>query len=146
YIQHGDEVALYAHMQKGSLNNKLLATGAQVKLGDFLGLAGNAGNASEPHLHIHTIKGTKPETGPLRPLLFRQMSVVDPTDLSLPETSGPWARVQEQGPPLGPANSFIWPLGRNPYWRGWQDLGSPVKAAPAVASWAANRLDVFSTG
>ena len=146
YIQHGNEVVLYAHMQKGSLNKNLLATGSKVKAGDFLGLAGNAGNASEPHLHIHAIKGTAPETGPLRPLLFRDAFTIDPTDLKLPDISGPWARIDGQGPPLGPLNSFISPLGRNPEWHGWQDLGGPIKAPPAVASWAAHRLDVFSAG
>ena len=146
YLQHGAEIVLYAHMQKGTLNNALLATNAPVKAGDLLGKAGNSGNASEPHLHIHAVKGTIPEIGPLRPLLFRDMFVVAAADLSLPDTSGPWARVDGQGPPLGPSNSYVWPLGRNPIWRGWQDLGGTIKAPPAVASWAANRLDVFSAG
>ena len=78
------DCALYAHMQKGSLNDKLTKVGAKVKAGDFLGLAGNAGNASEPHLHIHTIKGTQPEIGPLRPLLFRDMWAIDEAALALP--------------------------------------------------------------
>jgi len=146
YIQHGTEVALYAHMQKGSLNSKLLSVGAKVSAGDFLGLAGNAGNASEPHLHIHTIKGTQPESGPLRPLLFRDMFAIDQAALKMPNIAGPWARVDVQGPPLGPTNAFIWPLGRNPEWAGWQDLGGPILAPPAVSSWAPNRLDVFSMG
>jgi Peptidase family M23/Repeat of unknown function (DUF346) len=146
YIQHGEEVVLYAHMQKGSLNSKLLSVGAKVTAGDFLGLAGNSGNASEPHLHIHAIKGTAPEVGPLRPLLFRDMFAIAQKDLSLPDISGQWKRVKVQGPPLGPTNAFIWPLGRNPEWRGWQDLGGPILAPPAVASWAAHRLDVFSAG
>jgi Repeat of unknown function (DUF346) len=29
-------------------------------------------------------------------------------------------------------------------WRGWEDLGGPIKSGPAVAAWAANRLDVFA--
>lgn len=85
YIQHGEEIALYAHMQKGTLDSKLLTVGAQVKAGDMLGLAGNSGNSSEPHLHIHAVKGTKPETGPLRPLLFRDMFAIDLADLKLPD-------------------------------------------------------------
>src|SRR5262249_5076953 len=63
YIQQCDEVVLYAHMQPGSLPAKLLTKGAAVKAGDFLGLAGNAGNSTAPHLHIHAIKGTQPEQG-----------------------------------------------------------------------------------
>ena len=146
YLQHGTEVALYAHMQKGTLNPALLSGGATVKAGDFLGLAGNSGNASEPHLHIHTIKGTAPETGPLRPLLFRDMFTIDPASLNFPSTAGPWARVTRQGPPIVPSGALIWPLGRNPEWRGWQDLGGTLQCAPAVASWAAHRLDVFAKG
>ena len=107
YIQHGSEVALYAHMQKGSLNPQLLSAGAPVKAGDFLGLAGNSGNASEPHLHIHTIQGTVPESGPLRPLLFRGMDTIDPASLSAPNTG--WASVNQQGPPIVPSGALIWP-------------------------------------
>src|SRR3954454_13693874 len=46
YIQHGNDVALYAHMQKGSLTTDLLGGAAKVPAGQFLGLAGNAGNGS----------------------------------------------------------------------------------------------------
>lgn len=148
YIQHGDEVVLYAHMQKGTLNGDLIKTpsGAPVTAGTVLGLAGNSGNATEPHLHIHAVKGTQPETGPLRPLLFRDIFAIDQADLNLPDISGPWGRVNVQGPPLGVSNEqiLIWPLGRNPEWNGWEDLGGPIKAPPAVSSWAANRLDVFA--
>lgn len=31
-------------------------------------------------------------------------------------------------------------------WTGWQDLGGALTSAPAVASWGANRLDVFARG
>src|SRR5215469_2167306 len=146
YIRHGSEVVLYAHMQKGTLNPNLLTLNAPVKAGDYLGLAGNAGSASEPHLHIHAINGTEAESGPLRPLLFHDIFTVDPSLLSLPNTAGPWARVERQGPPVVPSGAFIWPLGRNPEWNGWQDLGGPITAPPAVASWAPHRLDVFAAG
>jgi murein DD-endopeptidase len=42
--------ALYAHMQPGSLRVK---AGDKVKRGDVLGLIGNSGNSTEPHLHFH---------------------------------------------------------------------------------------------
>jgi murein DD-endopeptidase MepM/ murein hydrolase activator NlpD len=64
YIQHGAELVLYAHFQKGSLDPDLMSKGKAVKAGDFLGLAGNSGNSSGPHLHIHAIKGTEPWQGP----------------------------------------------------------------------------------
>lgn len=31
-------------------------------------------------------------------------------------------------------------------WFGWEDLGGIITSAPAVASWAANRLDCFVKG
>jgi hypothetical protein len=42
--------AFYAHMQPGSLRVKV---GDNVKRGQVLGLLGNSGNSSEPHLHFH---------------------------------------------------------------------------------------------
>ncbi len=44
------EVALYAHLQPGSIQVKV---GQQVAAGDLLGRCGNSGNSSEPHLHFH---------------------------------------------------------------------------------------------
>jgi hypothetical protein len=45
----GGHYALYAHMQPGSLRVKV---GDHVKTGDVLGLVGNTGNSSAPHLHF----------------------------------------------------------------------------------------------
>jgi biotin carboxyl carrier protein len=45
----GGRYAFYAHMQPGSLRVKV---GDHVKTGDVLGLVGNTGNSSEPHLHF----------------------------------------------------------------------------------------------
>jgi peptide methionine sulfoxide reductase MsrB len=144
YIRHGEEVVLYAHMQKGTLNPNLLHANAIVKAGDLLGLCGNAGSASEPHLHIHAIKGTVAEEGPLRPLLLHDVFAIDRQKLTLPSISGAWTRLERQGPPAATQGAFIWPLGRNPQWQGWEDLGGTVASAPAVASGAPNRLDVFA--
>jgi murein DD-endopeptidase MepM/ murein hydrolase activator NlpD len=50
-IDHGNgEYSLLAHMQPHSLKVKARQ---RVKSGDVLGLAGNSGNTSEPHLHVH---------------------------------------------------------------------------------------------
>lgn len=114
YIQHGDEVVLYAHMQEGSLNPDLIkptpaGKANKVLAGQYLGLAGNSGSSSAPHLHIHAIKGTVPEVGPLRPLLFRDLFTVDPSKLTA-SPSGPWVLVDRRGPPVMPGNNaMIWP-------------------------------------
>ncbi|WP_029528197.1 M23 family metallopeptidase [Polaromonas glacialis] len=41
---------LLAHLRPGSVQ---VQQGAAVAVGDWLGLAGNSGNTSEPHLHVH---------------------------------------------------------------------------------------------
>ena len=41
---------LYAHLQPGSLRVK---AGDRVAKGDVIGLVGNSGNSTEPHLHFH---------------------------------------------------------------------------------------------
>jgi len=43
-----------AHMQRGSV---LVLKGDRVKAGDPLGKVGNSGNTTEPHLHIHAVRG-----------------------------------------------------------------------------------------
>ena len=50
-IDHGNqEFSLLAHLQPRSLK---IRAGQTVKAGDLLGLTGNSGNTSEPHLHVH---------------------------------------------------------------------------------------------
>lgn len=122
YLQHGDELVLYAHFIKGSLNANLLFKGAQVKAGEFLGLAGNSGNSSGPHLHIHSIQATQPWQGPIRPLPFRNMYVIDRSALHPPDPSGPWVKVEDQGLPS--VDSAIWPAASAPAWYppGWAEL------------------------
>ena len=164
FIQYGDEVSLYAHMQQGSLNPALtnLPPGTpqpiKVKAGDFIGLAGNSGESSGPHLHVHVTAAQIDPPAPLtsiaacangasRPLLWRDAFAVDSADVSPPDPSGPWVRLRNQGPPLGeadPNTPLIWPLGRHPAWNGWEDLGASITSAPAVTAWSPDRLDVFA--
>ena len=47
----------YAHMIPGSLK---VAKGDKVKRGDVIGLLGNSGNTSAPHLHIQVMSGPSP--------------------------------------------------------------------------------------
>jgi hypothetical protein len=50
-----NKYAFYAHLQKGSV---LVKKGDHVKRGQTLGLLGNTGNTSAPHLHFHLMDGT----------------------------------------------------------------------------------------
>lgn len=77
----GNHVALHcdgvtvilAHLQEGSVR---VAPGDRVPAGAPLGRVGNSGNTSEPHLHVHAVRGrvTDPEaqlwTGDGVPLRF----------------------------------------------------------------------------
>ncbi|MBC7790303.1 MAG: M23 family metallopeptidase [Anaerolineae bacterium] len=49
--------AFYAHLQPGSLRVKV---GDRVRRGQVLGLVGNSGNSTEPHLHFHISDGNSP--------------------------------------------------------------------------------------
>lgn len=50
-IDHGEgEHSVLAHFQEGS---GAVKTGQEVKPGQLLGLCGNSGNTTEPHLHYH---------------------------------------------------------------------------------------------
>ena len=50
----GGRFALYAHLQPGSLR---VRPGDVVQPGQVLGLVGNSGNSTEPHLHFHVMDG-----------------------------------------------------------------------------------------
>jgi murein DD-endopeptidase MepM/ murein hydrolase activator NlpD len=44
------EYVFFAHFKQHSI---VVKQGQQVKTGELLGLCGNSGNSSEPHLHFH---------------------------------------------------------------------------------------------
>ena len=57
-LDHGQgECSVFAHLVPGSLRVK---PGQQVAEGDTLGLCGNSGHSSEPHLHYHLQNGPVP--------------------------------------------------------------------------------------
>ncbi|MCZ6917267.1 MAG: M23 family metallopeptidase [Gemmatimonadetes bacterium] len=49
--------AFYAHLQPGSI---VVAPGDRVRRGQVLGLVGNSGNSTEPHLHFHVADAIAP--------------------------------------------------------------------------------------
>ena len=53
----GGRYAFYAHLQPGSLKVKV---GDRVTRGQVIGLVGNSGNSTEPHLHFHISDGVSP--------------------------------------------------------------------------------------
>jgi murein DD-endopeptidase len=53
----GGRYAFYAHLRPGSLRVKV---GDRVRRGQVLGLVGNSGNSTEPHLHFHISDGISP--------------------------------------------------------------------------------------
>jgi len=53
----GGVYAMYAHLQPGSLRVKL---GQRVTRGQVLGLVGNTGNSSQPHLHFQLMDRNSP--------------------------------------------------------------------------------------
>lgn len=51
FIQHREhEISVLAHLKLGSIKVKV---GDKVKTGQVIGLCGNSGNSSQPHLHYH---------------------------------------------------------------------------------------------
>lgn len=114
FVQHGDdehgyEIVRYAHLKNGSLNGNICNANAKILAGDYLGLVGNSGHTTDPHLHIHATKGTHATSDPLRPILFRDLNVIGVQDFVNPFniTEHPWVTVNNQGLPA--LNVVIWP-------------------------------------
>ena len=80
-IDHGNGLySFYAHLQKGSIEVKV---GNRVQAGGELGLLGNTGNSSAPHLHFHITNGPSPLGSEGVPYVFDSFQlagVADPTD------------------------------------------------------------------
>lgn len=91
--------ALYAHLQKGSVAVK---KGDRVTRGQVLGLVGNTGNSSAPHLHFHVMDGPSPLASNGRPYVLDSFTVlrrgVSTAELDRVEnTEEPFATVPVKG-------------------------------------------------
>lgn len=77
-----DRYALYAHMKTGSTRVKI---GDKVRAGTVLGLLGNSGNASAPHLHFQIMDSPSPIQSNGLPFTFRSFTgqgfVTDPNGM-----------------------------------------------------------------
>jgi murein DD-endopeptidase MepM/ murein hydrolase activator NlpD len=68
----GGAYAFYAHLQKGSLKARL---GEHVAAGQVIGLLGNTGNSTAPHLHFHVMDGPSPLDANGLPYVFKSFSL-----------------------------------------------------------------------
>lgn len=71
-IEHqGEEFSFYAHLIPNSLKVK---SGEKVKQGQVLGLLGNSGNSTAPHLHFQLMQGSDPLTARGLPCKFDNLT------------------------------------------------------------------------
>ena len=123
-IWNGKETVCYYHMQPGSLNKDLLKKGAKVKKGQFLGLVGNSGNSSGPHLHIHAIADPDGDgDGAFIPLQFGEGYAIDIKSISEPNPGADWVKLNKTGLPYvvedangGNGRALVWPDTKKPCW------------------------------
>jgi hypothetical protein len=74
-IKHREyEVSVLAHLKLGSITVKV---GDRVKRGQVIGLCGNSGNSSEPHLHYHLQNTPIIQDGTGIKCYFEKLSVID---------------------------------------------------------------------
>lgn len=89
----GGEFGVFCHFRQGSV---AVAVGDTVQRGELLGLCGNSGNSSEPHLHFHLQDGAAPFVSAGLPAQFR--NYLD--DGRLVERGEPWRGhvIEHAGP------------------------------------------------
>ncbi len=70
----GGHYVFYAHLQPGSLKVKL---GDKVRRGQQVGLLGNSGNSTAPHLHFHLTNGNSPLGSEGLPWVWDRFELLD---------------------------------------------------------------------
>ncbi len=74
-VEHsGNECSYYAHLIPNSINVK---KGDKVKQGQVLGLLGNSGSSSAPHLHFHLMQGSDLLTARGLPCYFTNITEIE---------------------------------------------------------------------
>jgi len=109
-LRHGDARIVYSHLIKGSLPNELMVKGAKVKAGQQIGLIGNSGNSSSPHIHIHS--WLHAGTTALRGMPFKNGWVLDLAKHNPPNTNDPWQALSGRGIPR--ERVAVWPSSLQP--------------------------------
>lgn len=109
WIKHGSMYVYYTHLKKGSIPAHLKPVTGEpkpfIRAGEELGLAGNSGNASGPHTHIHCAHGST--SGDLRPIVFRNARILDTGVSNPPAPDGDWVTLNAEGIPK--EEVAIWP-------------------------------------
>lgn len=108
-IGHG-LYAFYAHLQKGSVT---VHTGERVKAGTVIGLLGNTGNTSGPHLHFHIMDSPSALGSQGVPYVLDRFDLTGQVDIARfdrsDELTGHWGKLLKQ--PVPQHNRF--PLNLN---------------------------------
>lgn len=87
--------ALYAHMQPGSVRARV-KQGAMLRKGQVIGLVGNSGNTTEPHLHLHVVSRASTLLANGIPYVFEQFKLTGFDPLGTPD----FDKGTSQGTPL----------------------------------------------
>lgn len=86
---------LYAHMQPGSVRSRV-KEGAMLRKGQVIGLVGNTGNTTEPHLHLHVVSRASTLLANGIPYVFEQFKMTGFDALGTPD----FDKGASQGTPL----------------------------------------------
>jgi hypothetical protein len=85
-----------------------VANGVHITKGQYLGLAGNSGNSTGPHVHVHMVKDGAPY-----PMNFEHGQTTPFTNGVTP-TTGPWTLLKGSTLPTG--NILVWAPRSTAYW------------------------------
>lgn len=87
----GGNYCMYAHLQPGSLKVK---PGDKVKRGQMLGLLGNSGNSTEPHLHFQVMDGPWPLGAEGLPYLIASFELLEGRNAGKKENALPMQNMK----------------------------------------------------
>ena len=144
WIKHGSIYVYYTHLQKGSIPENLKPVDGKpkpfIRAGEMLGLAGNSGNASGPHTHIHCAKGST--AGDLRPFVFRKAWILDKKIIDvLQNLASGWVRLDAEGIPK--EEVAIWPESTSPGFK-VPTAGLTVRGDWGYKFWKGDDFDEFN--
>lgn len=89
------QFAFYAHLQPGSVRARGIKVGDRVCRGEVLGLVGNSGNTSAPHLHFHVMSSPSALGSNGLPYVIEEFELLG----EVPSTSD-FDKAEEEGTPL----------------------------------------------